>query len=151
VYVGQEINGSAEYVLKYYGGDGIRSGQRENQILSQFQQVGIGNIPVVKQFFEFPQKFVLIVSPVGIPILPAPSGVLMSPQLIWTLLKVLESAHEMEIVHRDVKPENIYLNSRNEIILSDWGSSAPLRICSTYEGTPLYGEQNTDVHTPSVA
>jgi hypothetical protein len=144
-------NSSTEYVLKYFANEKMISGIQENKILTQLHEAQVPNIPVVEFFFEFPQKCALIVSPVGIPILPAPPNALITPHVICTLLGVLELAHAQGIVHRDVKPANIYLTANNEVILSDWGSAAPLQRRCKYVGTPLYGEQKTAEHTPSVA
>jgi serine/threonine protein kinase len=144
-------NNSPEYVLKYFAIDKMNSGRQENEILTQLNAARVQNIPVVEHFLQFSDKCALIVSPVGIPILPAPSNLLITPQLICKLIVVLESAHSRGIVHRDVKPENIYLTTNNEVILNDWGSAAPLQRSCKYVGTPLYGEQKTAEHTPSVA
>lgn len=144
-------NNPSEYVLKYFASDKMDSGIREKDILTLLNAAQVQNIPVVEHFLEFPQKCALIVSPVGIPILPAPSNVLITPQLICNLIVVLESAHRRGIVHRDIKPANIYLTANNEVILNDWGSAAALQISCKYVGTPLYGEQKTAEHIPSVA
>jgi serine/threonine protein kinase len=155
VYVATQENDneSTEYVLKYFANEKMISGKQENRILTQLHEAQVPNIPVVEFFFQSAENCALVVSPVGIPILPGPSNtlILITPQLICTLLGVLEHAHAQGIVHRDVKPANIYLTANNEVILSDWGSAAPLQIHCKYVGTPLYGEQKTAEHTPSVA
>ena len=152
VYAATETNNSREYVLKYYSSYGTRSGKQENQTLCALNSIGVRNIPVVEKFIDFSENYVLIISPVGLPILPTPFNLEMTPQLICTLLEVLKCAHDHGIVHRDVKPENIYLHfETSEVILGDWGSAAELGKHCQYEGTPLYGEQKTAYHTPSAA
>ena len=56
----------------------------------------------------------------------------------------LEHAHEVGIVHRDVKPENIVITANAEVRLCDLGLAKPLAVAGTgeksdmTEGTPYY-------------
>jgi serine/threonine protein kinase/tetratricopeptide (TPR) repeat protein len=49
------------------------------------------------------------------------------PQILSTIKQVadaLQYAHDQKVVHRDVKPENILLGRREEVLLSDFGLAA---------------------------
>src|SRR5439155_18512246 len=54
-----------------------------------------------------------------------PKGSILSPTTIIPYVKqiadALQYAHEQKVIHRDVKPENILLGRRNEVLLSDFG------------------------------
>jgi eukaryotic-like serine/threonine-protein kinase len=54
--------------------------------------------------------------PRGIP-LPLPTVV----SYVTQLASALQYAHEQKVIHRDVKPENMLVGRRNEILLSDFG------------------------------
>ncbi len=136
------------HVLKFlprgYGG----MGNNEHVILTQL--ANHKNVPTVIEFLQLADDAsALILTPVGEPILPATT--LFSPSIIFcTVLEVLEFAHNMNIIHRDVKPNNIFLDkSKNKIILNDWGSAVNFGEIYPYQGTPLYGEKNDGTHRPT--
>ncbi len=71
------------------------------------------------------------------------------PLLVGEALKILsqvgqalEYAHRKEIVHRDVKPENILFNAQGEALLADFGMATILAAAKTQKldlgGTPAY-------------
>jgi serine/threonine protein kinase len=58
--------------------------------------------------------------PRGTPLLP--STIL---EYVKQVASALQYAHEQKLIHRDVKPENMLLGQRNEVLLSDFGIALP--------------------------
>jgi serine/threonine-protein kinase len=61
--------------------------------------------------------------------------------LIIQLLRILKAAHQVRIVHRDIKPDNIMIGPADEVMLVDWGIAINLNETNGEKvlcGTPLY-------------
>jgi len=58
-----------------------------------------------------------------------PRGTHLPPSTVLEYVKqvadALQYAHEQKLIHRDVKPENMLLGQRNEVLLSDFGIALP--------------------------
>lgn len=58
-----------------------------------------------------------------------PAGSRLAPAVIVPYVKNMASglhyAHQQQVIHRDVKPENLLIGRNNEILLSDFGISLP--------------------------
>ncbi len=69
-----------------------------------------------------------------------PSGSHLSPASMVSLIKpiasALQYAHDQNIIHGSVKPENILLGTGTEVLLSDFGILTLLQIIGSYQTPP---------------
>jgi serine/threonine protein kinase len=114
----------------------------ERDLLLKFEKENVKNVPTVIDFIENVQFNALIIAPIGNSVLPCSISVDVTPIMIVSILNVLQQVHELGWVHRDVKPDNIYVDRRNNenIILSDWSSAAKINIDCKWTGTTLFCE-----------
>jgi serine/threonine protein kinase/DNA polymerase III delta prime subunit/MFS family permease len=72
-----------------------------------------------------------------------PKGTRVPPEQMIVYVKqiaeALDYAHQQNVIHRDVKPENILLNSKNEIVLSDFGIAVVEQSRSSFSGRGVAG------------
>ena len=46
------------------------------------------------------------------------------------LILAIEDMHKMNYIHRDIKPDNILINSQGHLKLTDFGLSKYVKLCS---------------------
>ena len=128
----------------------------EHDILVELAAGNVSQIPVVLQLHVSEEFNALILSPMGLSVLPCPNEYEVSPAMIVTLLRTIEDVHKLGWIHRDIKPDNIFLDSRNpsNIILNDWSSAVRKNTYCTFVGTKLFGDRpdanNMHTATPSL-
>jgi serine/threonine protein kinase len=76
----------------------------------------------------------------------------LSPQeavrLVVQIASALSVAHGAGLVHRDVKPENILLNDKDEALLTDFGIARPMVFSKTGRGAQTLSATGLPVGTP---
>jgi serine/threonine protein kinase len=61
--------------------------------------------------------------------------------LIIQLLRIIKASHQAQMLHRDIKPDNMIIGPSDELMLIDWGIALNLKESNgegTISGTPLY-------------
>lgn len=143
-----------KYALKYFDIEAISKYNVEITLLNGILKQ-IVNVPKIIDTIHTDTFGALVIAPLGVSCLPCPLESNITPRMLISILKSLQTAHQLNIIHRDVKPDNLYLNrmDNNEIILNDWSSSVEKGFTYPYEGTPLYGDppELDGTHIPSVA
>ena len=114
----------------------------ERNVLTSLSEGGVANIPSFKELHLFADFHALILTPLGIPVLPCPVSADVTPNMLVALLNVVQMAHGLNWIHRDIKPDNIYLDCDDtlRIVLNDWSSAVPANVECDYVGTRLFGD-----------
>ena len=146
IYLGEHIHLGTNAAIK------VLHAQLTSEDLKQFREEArsIARLrhPHIVAIFDFDVKgnvpfLVMEYAPNGTLRHRHPRGSRLSPTTILSYLKqitgALQYAHDQRLVHRDVKPENMLIGERDEILLSDFGI-AVVASATTYDviGTPAY-------------
>ncbi|MDZ4131544.1 MAG: serine/threonine-protein kinase, partial [Dethiobacteria bacterium] len=120
VYTSQNYRDQFEY--------GLQKFLQEAQTLAQFE--GHPNIVSVRDFFRENDTAYLVMSYVeGITLKEhlALSGDILPVDkalaIIMPVLDALVAVHEVDILHRDISPDNIFINRKGQVILIDFGAA----------------------------
>jgi hypothetical protein len=119
-------SGDAVVVKVFNDAEAMTNEQRMLDMLSRPSQ--IKNVPKCLGVFpvlvdgQASTKTAMVCSPVGDAVLPITKGKPTRGCHLSDLVTILEEAHARGIVHRDIKPGNIFLVD-GTVLLSDWGIS----------------------------
>lgn len=140
------------FVMKVFRGDTRHMAETERTVLQSLSEEGVANIPSVQEFHFCDSFSALILTPLGVSVLPCRGRTIVTPAMLVALLQVVQGAHRSQWIHRDIKPDNIYLDQRDSsrIVLNDWSSAARPGIECDYVGTRLFGDRprGDRKHTP---
>eukprot|EP00978_Attheya_sp_CCMP212_P029057 scaffold102073_cov45-Attheya_sp.AAC.2 len=92
-------------------------------------------------------KFALIITPIGIEISKDGEKNCIKGTHLKDLVGIVKQAHLNGLIHRDIKPRNVFFTpSDNTILLIDWGSSTPETNdeARTWEGTVGFSVHPTE-------
>lgn len=128
VYLGEHIHLQTQVAIKLMQARLTR--QDQESFLTEAQMIARLHHPHIVQVLEFGIEeglpyLVMDYAPGGTLRQRYRPGTMLTPLRILPYLKqlaeALQFAHEQRIVHRDVKPENMLLDSNGELLLADFG------------------------------
>src|SRR5437764_13134562 len=140
--------------------------KRQEQFRREARTIGHLHHPHIVQVLDFglhdrTPYLVMEYAPGGTLRSHHPKGTRLSLEQIVTSVKeiasALDYAHQQRVIHRDVKPDNLLLNAKDEVMLSDFGLSVVQRTLDSLSmsnpaaGTPLYMAPEQIQHQPCAA
>ncbi len=128
VYLGEHIYLNTQAAIKimhtHLGTNDLQSFLSEARIIANLKHPHI--VPVLEFDVRNEQPFLVMgYAPNGTLRQRYPAGTRLDNATLLSAVKpiaaALQYAHEQNVVHRDVKPENMLFGSRDEVLLSDFG------------------------------
>jgi len=146
VYLGHHVRFNQQAAIKVLHAH--LSGQEAEHFQHEAETIATLAHPAIVRVFDFDVQE-------GVPFLVmeyAPNGSLrrrfprgslvLLPQIISYIKQVaaaLQYAHEQKFIHRDVKPENMLLGRREEVLLSDFGLATLTHSSASFSTQPTVG------------
>lgn len=127
--------------------------ETEVEVLMSLSTTAASNhVPRLVESLHTEDKHVLILSPVGEAILPCPFDVHVTPAMRIALLHTVRAAHQAGWIHRDIKPDNIFVDhaQRRRIVLNDWSCAAPAGEPCAFAGTRWFADRPRPGHRHTV-
>jgi len=161
VYLGEHIHLESQAAIKVLRS--VLQDEHKDDFLMEARRLVRLKHPHIVRFLEFGFEggvpfLVMEYAPNGSLRTPYPAGSQIPLETIVSYVKQVASAlqylHEQELIHRDVKPENMLLGSNQEVLLSDLGIAAVAHASTSIigmAGSPAYmaPEQIRKVARPS--
>jgi hypothetical protein len=153
-FKGLRDEGAEPVVVKIFDQTKQTTMRRERDTLLALEQGAISNVPLCWGVYDVlvgdtaSDMKALVCYPVGNPVLPVKGGLPIRGKHLSELVRILQKAHDMGIVHRDIKPDNIFVLADDSILLNDWGISCPSSDTEMviWEGTRAYCDPPDDGH-----
>ncbi len=140
VYLGQEVHKGTSAAIK------LPKEQQVHDFINELRRTILLQHPNIVKILDFgirtPDNTAFIImeyAPNGSFREKYPRGTRVPLDVVVTAVKqvasALQYAHDQRVIHRDVKPENLLLNTRNMVLLSDFGiATASRTTINTYAG-----------------
>lgn len=108
---------------------GLKQFLDEARLLAQLAQLNHPNIVRVRTFFEANGTGYMVMDyyrGMDLAELTKQNGKLQAKTARWVMMPILDGLHEVHargILHRDIKPQNIYITERKQPVLLDFGAA----------------------------
>lgn len=130
--------------------------ENEKKIIQLVSKKCLPHVPTYVTDFFTNNEYMLVVTPVGQPVVPSQNGERTVGSDLANIVSVLRNAHSLGICHRDVKPDNIFIidTDTRYVILNDWGSACLTEEKVLWQGTIGFADpcsEDPSEYVPSFA